>query len=157
MSPRCSDSRGFLLVETLVALMVISIVVSMGLRFLVPMLHIQSRTSERVEMQQRAERLMEMLRHDLACTTPQALTYGEFETERLLAIQIPSDVQSNGRVVWKPELVIYRWDASTRETTRSVWEDQRALLSTSGPTSLSREELRAVAGSTTIRFSSRMP
>lgn len=149
MSPRCLDNRGFLLIETLVALMVFSIVVTMGLRFLLPMLHIQSRTSERVEMQQRSERLMEMLRHDIASTTPQALTYGDFENERLLAIQVPSDVQSNGEVIWASELVIYRWDASNRRLTRSIWEDERALLSTSGPSPISREELRIIAGSTT--------
>ena len=145
MSPPYFDNRGFLLIETLVTLMVVSIVLGLGLRFLVPMLHIQTRTSERVEMQQRAERLMETIRRDLACTTPEALSYAEFESERILAVHRPSDVQADGRGVWSSELVLYRWDATTHTLSRSIWTDQEgAVLKTSGPNRLSPQQVQAL-------------
>jgi hypothetical protein len=145
--------HGFTLIETLLSATLVLLVFGLGSHFLIPLMKMQVKGSERAELQQRCTIAVEELRHDLALTSAGGVSLVQSSEELLLGIHPLDNLAQDGTLVWCDTLIVYSWKRSDRVWRRSTWADSgRHVLRAAAPTRLSEPALRqALAESLTTR------
>lgn len=123
--------RAFTLLELLVTMTLLTLVVALGLAFLLPVLRASTRGTLRVEMEQQATVAMNRLVTDLRRTSvsglslrsgpdPVAVAACPVSGPDLRAGQ-PGPVQPDGTVVWSDFFILYSWTAAEAKLKRREW------------------------------------
>lgn len=116
--------RGMTLIETLVAAVVLLAVLVMTLSFLYPSFAASSRSSLRIEMQQRTSLALEKMVSDLlqGSASSVATFPGAGPTDIAgFAVQPLQGYTGAGLQVWQTNLVAYYWQPGLQTLTRKVW------------------------------------
>lgn len=123
--------RGLTLLEVLVTAALLTLVVTLGLNFLLPVMRGATRGTLRVEMQQQATMALTLLSNDLRRTSVSGLSLRS-SPEPVVAAAcpvsspdlrtgLPPPMQPDGTVVWSDFFLLYSWSSSTGKLTRREW------------------------------------
>lgn len=112
--------KGFTLLEITVTAVLLSMVMLLAIRFLVPTMRISARGTLRVEMQQTAVVALNRLITDYERSSPAGI--GLRLTAPVAVSVCPVvRVQPDGADVWSDSFILYSYDVPTRQLRRREW------------------------------------
>ena len=112
--------RGFSLLEIVVVCVLLSMVMLLGVRFLVPTLRISAKGTLRVQMQQTAVTALNKLVADYEASSPAGIGTRSGAPVAVSICKLDR-VQGDGTDVWSNHFIIYYCDIPTRQLRRREW------------------------------------